>query len=79
MKWMSVRDFMRGGYRDLTEPTVVSNHGRPVFTVFPHNGGPVIFPADTQYTSSVSTGTSLSATESATLTTGVSSLPERRA
>lgn len=31
-----MRDFLRGGYKTLTEPTVISNHGRPVFTVFPH-------------------------------------------
>ena len=37
MKWMSMREFLRGGYRDLDEPTVVSNHGRPAFTVFPQD------------------------------------------
>jgi hypothetical protein len=31
-----MREFLRGGYKDLTETTVVSNHGRPVFTVFPY-------------------------------------------
>jgi len=36
MNWMPVREFLRGGYREITEPTVISNHGRPVFTVFPH-------------------------------------------
>lgn len=65
-----MRDFMRGGYRTLTEPTVVSVHGRPVFTVFPHDGQPV---------ATVSSGTSLPGSESATLTEGVTSLPERRA
>ena len=36
MRWMPMREFLRGGYKDLTETTVVSNHGRPVFTVFPY-------------------------------------------
>jgi hypothetical protein len=35
MNWMSVRDFLRGGYKDLKEPTVVANHGRAIFTVIP--------------------------------------------
>lgn len=38
-RWMSVRDFLRGGYRNITEPTVIANHGRPIFTVMPFNGG----------------------------------------
>lgn len=38
MKWMSVREFLRGGYKTITEPTVVANHGRPAFTVFPQPG-----------------------------------------
>lgn len=76
MKWMSVRDFMRGGYRDITEPTVVANHGRPVFTVFPHVG----YQSDeVALTYGTSDGTSLSSSSSATLTAGVSGLPERRA
>ena len=57
---MSVRDFMRGGYRDLTEPTVVANHGRPVFTVFPHNQAETV-------TYGMSDGPSLSSTSGATL------------
>lgn len=36
MRWMPVREFLRGGYKDITETTVVSNHGRPVFTVLPY-------------------------------------------
>jgi hypothetical protein len=35
MNWMTMRQFLRGGYRDLRGPTVVSIHGRPAFTVFP--------------------------------------------
>jgi len=31
-----MREFLRGGYRDLDETTVVSSHGRPVFTVLPY-------------------------------------------
>lgn len=36
MKWMPVREFIRGGYRTLTETTIVSLHGRPLFTVIPY-------------------------------------------
>jgi hypothetical protein len=32
---MSMREFLRGGYRDLHDMTVVANHGRPVFVVTP--------------------------------------------
>lgn len=35
MKVMSVRDFLRGGYKTLKEPTLISRHGIPMFTVFP--------------------------------------------
>jgi hypothetical protein len=34
---MAVREFVRGGYRTITEPTLVSSHGRLLFTVLPHN------------------------------------------
>jgi hypothetical protein len=30
-----MREFLRGGYLRLSDTTVVSNHGRPVFTVIP--------------------------------------------
>lgn len=33
-----MREFLRGGYKTLQEPTVVSNHGRPAFTVIPYDG-----------------------------------------
>lgn len=36
MKHMPIREFLRGGYRDVDDVTVISNHGRPVFTVFPY-------------------------------------------
>jgi len=32
---MTIRDFLRGGYQKLSEPTVVSSRGLPLFTVFP--------------------------------------------
>lgn len=38
MKTMSVRDFLRGGYLEVREATVVMKHGHPVFTVIPHAG-----------------------------------------
>lgn len=31
-----MREFLRGGYKGVTETTIVSNHGRPVFTVIPY-------------------------------------------
>ncbi len=39
MKVMSVRDFLRGGYQDLTEMTLITNHGRPVGTWMPQTDG----------------------------------------
>lgn len=35
MKFMPVREFLRGGYKKITEPTIVSNRGAPLFTVYP--------------------------------------------
>ncbi len=35
MTTMPVRDFMRGGYKRITEATIVTKHGRPMFTVLP--------------------------------------------
>jgi hypothetical protein len=35
MRFMPIREFLRGGYQRITEPTVVSSHGRPIFTVMP--------------------------------------------
>lgn len=32
---MSIRDFLRGGYQTIKEPTVVMKHGYPSFTVWP--------------------------------------------
>lgn len=37
---MNLREFLRGGYQTLDDITVVSNHGRPVFTVHPHSPPP---------------------------------------
>ncbi len=38
MKWMPIRQFLRGGYQEIKEPTVVTSHGHPVFTVMPAAG-----------------------------------------
>lgn len=32
---MGLREFLRGGYQEVKETTIVANHGRPVFTVIP--------------------------------------------
>lgn len=37
MKQMGVREFLRGGYLTIKEPTVVSSHSRMLFTVLPHS------------------------------------------
>ncbi len=42
MKQMAVREFLRGGYRTITEPTIVSSHGRLLFTVLPHGDSAVL-------------------------------------
>jgi hypothetical protein len=39
MRWMTMREFLRGGYQDLDEMTVVASHGRPVFVVSPVTAG----------------------------------------
>lgn len=35
MKTMHMRDFLRGGYKDITEPTQITKHGRQVATWVP--------------------------------------------
>jgi hypothetical protein len=35
MRWMTVREFLRGGYQDLDDVTVVTKGGYPYFTVRP--------------------------------------------
>ena len=35
MKTMPVRIFLRGGYKDLTELTLITHHGRPIATWMP--------------------------------------------
>lgn len=35
MKYMPVREFLRGGYQRIAEPTVISSRGYVLFTVFP--------------------------------------------
>lgn len=32
---MPVREFLRGGYQKITEPTIVTSHGHVLFTVWP--------------------------------------------
>lgn len=32
MKSMHIRDFLRGGYKDITEPTLITKHDRPIAT-----------------------------------------------
>lgn len=39
MKQMGVREFLRGGYLQIQEPTTVARHGQTLFTVLPHNEG----------------------------------------
>jgi hypothetical protein len=34
---MGIRDFVRGGYLNMREGTVVLRHGQPFFTAIPHN------------------------------------------
>ena len=33
---MSIREFLRGGYQNLTEGTIVMRHSVPLFTAMPH-------------------------------------------
>ena len=35
MKTMKIRDFLRGGYKDITEMTVITHHGAPLATWMP--------------------------------------------
>lgn len=35
MRQIAVREFLRGGYQKITEPTVVTSHGHVLFTVWP--------------------------------------------
>lgn len=35
MRFMPVREFLRGGYQTIDEPTVVSSRGYVLFTVWP--------------------------------------------
>lgn len=36
MKSMHIRDFLRGGYKDIKEPTQITKHGRAVATWMPY-------------------------------------------
>lgn len=35
MKTMQMRVFLRGGYKEITELTIITNHGNPVATWLP--------------------------------------------
>lgn len=35
MKSIPVREFLRGGYQKINEPTIVTSHGHVLFTVWP--------------------------------------------
>ena len=35
MKTIGIREFLRGGYRDLDELTLITHHGRPMATWMP--------------------------------------------
>lgn len=35
MKTMQMREFLRGGYKDINEMTLITNHGNPVATWMP--------------------------------------------
>lgn len=37
MKTMQVREFLRGGYKTLTEMTVITHHGDPIATWMPQS------------------------------------------
>lgn len=37
MKTMAIREFLRGGYQDLDELTLITNHGRPLATWMPQS------------------------------------------
>jgi hypothetical protein len=41
MKWMPVRKFLRGGYKTIEEPTVITSQGYPIFTVMPAAGAQI--------------------------------------
>lgn len=42
MRFMTIRDFLRGGYQRLDGPTLIVRHGLPLFTVMPHGSAPAI-------------------------------------
>lgn len=35
MKTMAIREFLRGGYKDIEEMTLITHHGRPLATWMP--------------------------------------------
>lgn len=42
MRFMTLRTFLRGGYQQISEPTMVVKHGLPLFTVMPHGKAPAL-------------------------------------
>jgi antitoxin (DNA-binding transcriptional repressor) of toxin-antitoxin stability system len=36
---MQMREFLRGGYKNITELTLITNHGKPVATWMPQTHG----------------------------------------
>lgn len=42
MRFMTLREFLRGGYQRLQGPTMIVRRGLPLFTVMPHGSAPVI-------------------------------------
>lgn len=55
---MPMRQFLRGGYKDIRELTVITNHGRPVATWMPqkHAGPRKIAGVDSKSAHTPSTG-----------------------
>lgn len=39
---MTLRAFLRGGYQQITAPTMIVKRGLPLFTVMPHGTAPAI-------------------------------------
>jgi antitoxin (DNA-binding transcriptional repressor) of toxin-antitoxin stability system len=53
MKTMPMREFLRGGYKNITELTLITNHGKPVATWMPQTHGKKREFADMRAVSSV--------------------------
>lgn len=42
MKYMHIRDFLRGGYKNITEPTTITKHGRLTAVWIPQQTNAVV-------------------------------------